>query len=116
MHTDFRDVCFNAIYNLITRDRNVLVLTNDMGALGLDKIRSRYAAQVINVAIAEQNMMSVAAGLALAGKKVFAYGIIPHITARCFEQIKLDICSMRVPVTIVGVGSGLSYGQDGLTH
>lgn len=113
---EFRDTVFAAVHGIIRADRNVVVLTNDMGALGLDKIRDEFPDQVVNVGISEQNMMSMAGGLAFAGKTVFVYGIVAHITARCFEQIKLDICFPNLPVTLLGVGAGLSYGVDGPTH
>jgi len=116
MLLDFRDAVFDAVHKTMSQDKDALILYNDMGAMGIDKIRANFPNRVINVGIAEQNMMSVAAGLALAGKCVFTYGIAAHITARCYEQIKLDICSMHLPVIILGIGSGLSYGVDGPTH
>ena len=116
MNLDFRDAIFNSLRTIMLQDSNVICLTNDMGAMGLDQIRKERAKQVVNVGIAEQNLMSVAGGLALAGKRVFAYGIASHITTRCYEQIKLDICATAQPVTIIAIGSGLSYGSDGPTH
>ncbi len=113
---DFRDAVFEAVYDLMARDPEVVILYSDMGAQGLDKISQDFPERTINAGISEQNMISLAAGLALAGKKVFAYGIIAFVTARCFEQIRVDICSMQLPVTILGIGSGLSYGIDGPTH
>lgn len=113
---DFRDAVFNSLHEIMRTDANVVCLTNDMGAMGLDIIRSEFPERVLNVGIAEQNMMSLAGGMALAGKSVFVYGIVAHVTARCFEQIKLDICVPDLPVTIIGVGAGLAYGVDGPTH
>jgi transketolase len=68
------------------------------------------------VGISEANMMSVAAGLVLGGRHVFVFGISNFVTLRCFEQVKLDICSMKLPVTILGMGTGYSYSSDGTTH
>jgi len=116
MGIDFRDAVFNSLLEVMRADVNTVCLTNDMGAMGLDVIRAEFPKRAINVGIAEQNMMSMAGGLALAGKSVFVYGIIAHVTARCFEQIKLDICVPNLPVTIIGVGAGLTYGVDGPTH
>lgn len=116
MGLDFRDAVFNSVHAVMRSDANAVCLTNDMGAMGLDTIRAEFPARVINVGIAEQNMMSVAGGLAYSGKSVFVYGIVAHVTARCFEQIKLDICVPNLPVTILGVGAGLAYGVDGPTH
>ena len=113
---DFRDSAFDVIHQILKRDSRLMVLTNDMGAMGLDSIRENSSAHVINMGIAEQNLMSVAAGLALTNKVVFVYGIASHMTLRCLEQYRLDVCAMNLPVILLGVGSGLAYGADGPTH
>ena len=76
---DFRDSIFNSVLEIFQNDPNTIVLTNDMGAMGLDKMRDIDPKRVINVGITEQNMFSVASGLALSGKYVFVYGIISHV-------------------------------------
>ena len=93
-----------------------MVLTDDQGAFGLEKIRKELPSQYINVGIAEQNLISVAAGLALGGKRPFVYGISTFMVFRCFEQIRVDVCCMNLPVTILGSGPGYTYGSDGPTH
>jgi len=113
---DLRDAFFDELYNLAKNDPQIMFLTADMGAFGLVKFKQDFPNQYINVGIAEQNMVSIAAGLALAGKKVFIYTIIPFITQRCYEQINVDLCGMNLPVTIVGVGPGFTYASDGPTH
>ena len=113
---DFRDAIFSEIADYIRDNENAILLTYDMGAQGIDKIKAFFPKQVLNVGITEQNMMSVAAGLALSGHFVFVYGIAEHLILRALEQIKLDICVQNLPVCIVGVGAGLAYGQDGPTH
>jgi transketolase len=60
--------------------------------------------------------MSVAAGLAMSGKRVFVFGISNFVTLRCFEQLKIDICCMELPVTVIGMGTGYVYPKDGPTH
>ncbi len=115
MKKDFRDAAFSVVHRLMRADPEIVVLTNDMGAMGLDEIRAEFPARTINVGIAEQNMMSLAGGLAATGKKVFVYGIIAHLM-RAWEQIKIDICMPNLPVTILGIGAGLSYASDGPTH
>ena len=72
--------------------------------------------QYINVGIAEQNMIGIAAGLALSGMKVFAYSITPFVTMRCFEQVKIDVCYQNLDVNLIGVGAGFAYGPYGNTH
>jgi len=113
---DFRDAAFDAIRQVLKIDRRVMVLTNDMGAMGLDALREEYPDHVLNMGIAEQNLMSVAAGLAQTGRVIFVYGITSHMTFRCLEQFRLDVCAMKLPVILLGVGSGLAYGADGPTH
>jgi len=116
MPVDFRDAVFGAIQSIARRDPSVVVLSGDMGAMGLDQLREDFPDRVINAGISEQNMVSVAAGLAHSGKTVFVYAIIPHVIGRAYEQLKLDVCSAGLPVTVVGVGAGLTYGVDGPTH
>jgi transketolase len=114
--SDIRDAFFDRLYEIASANSNLMFLTADMGACSLDKFKADLPGQFINVGVAEQNLVSVAAGLALAGKRVFIYAIAPFITQRCYEQIKVDLCCMRLPVTIVGVGAGITYGSDGPTH
>jgi transketolase len=113
---DVRDAFFDELYRLAVEDRNVIFMTADMGAFSLERFKRDFPKQYFNVGVAEQNMVSVAAGLALAGKKVFIYSIVPFVTLRCLEQIKIDLCGMNLPVTVVGIGAGVMYGGDGPTH
>lgn len=116
MVTDFRDAVFLAVRDVMTADDRAVVLYNDMGALELSRLKADFPSRVYNVGICEQNMASLAAGLAMSGRRVFIYGIIAHVFARSYEQIRNDICCSSLPVVILGVGSGLSYGADGPTH
>ncbi len=111
-----RDVFFDTLYDIAKKDRDVILLSGDLGAPSLDKFRRDLDSQYFNMGIAEQSMASIASGLALSGKKVFMYSIIPFITLRCLEQIKIDICCMNLPVTILGVGVGYAYEHAGITH
>jgi transketolase len=111
-----RDSFFDTLYKIARRDPDVMLVDADMGAPSLDKFRRDMPAQFVNVGIAEQNAISVAAGLTLGGKKAFAYAIAPFITLRCYEQIKVNMCSMKIPVACVGVGAGFSYEDSGPTH
>ena len=107
---EFRDILFSEIYSLAAKDKRVMVLPAEMGAVELDRFKADFKEQFVNVGIAEQSGIDIAAGLALEGKIVFFYGIIPFVTLRCFEQIKVDLCTMKLPVTIVGIGAGFAYG------
>lgn len=114
--TDIRDAFFDELYEIAREDDSVIFMTADMGAFSLERFRRDFPDRYINVGIAEQNMVSVAAGMAMEGKKVFIYAIIPFVTLRCLEQIKVDLCVMNLPVTIVGAGAGFTYSSDGPTH
>ena len=116
MSLDMRDAFFDEVYVIACKDKQVMLLTADMSAHSIERFKTDLPNQFINTGISEQNTISVAAGLALSGKKVFVYSIIPFITMRCYEQIKIDLRSMNLPVTIVGVGAGFSYAGDGPTH
>jgi len=111
-----RDACIERLHREARMRPELLILSNDFGAPALDRFRGELPGQFINMAIAEQNMVAVAAGLALAGKKVYLYGIAPFVTLRCLEQIRIDLCAMKLPVTILGVGAGYAYDVDGPTH
>lgn len=111
-----RDAFFDRLYELARQDTDVVIVAADMSAPALDKFRRDLPSQFVNVGIAEQNAILIASGLALAGKKVFAYAIAPFITLRCLEQIRVNNGIMNIPITIVGMGTGLSYDSDGPTH
>jgi transketolase len=108
----------NAFIKAITeigKDENVILLINDTGEYLLKDFRQRYPSRLINVGIAEQNMVGLAAGLAASGKTVFVYSIASFF-ARCYEQIKVDVAYHNLNVKFVGVGAGLAYGTMGITH
>src|SRR3989344_2131041 len=115
-YQDMRDAFFEELFQIASLDKDVIVLMADQGAMTFKKFEERIPDQLINVGIAEQNMISVAAGLALCGKKVFAHAIANFTTLRCYEKIKVDLSIMNLPVTIVGIGAGFTYGSDGPTH
>jgi transketolase len=114
--TTQRDSFFNRLYELAGANRDILLVSADMGAPSLDRYRTDLALQYIDVGIAEQQAAALAAGLAFSGKKVFAYQIAPFISLRCYEHIRVSIAAMNLPVTLVGVGAGVSYPDSGPTH
>ena len=113
---DLRDALFGTVHELARQDRQMVFITADMGAWALDQFRRELPDQFINIGIAEQTMVDMAAGLALAGKRVFVYAIAPFLALRCLEHIKLAICGMKLPVVLIGGGPGLTYASDGMTH
>jgi len=111
-----RDAFISELYKYAKENSDIIYITNDQGAISLDKFRSDIPDQFINAGVSEQNIISTATGLSLGGKKVYVYSIASFITLRSFEQIKLDLCAMNIPVTIIGVGACYSYSADGPTH
>ncbi|MFC2001752.1 transketolase family protein, partial [Chloroflexota bacterium] len=111
-----RDAFFDKLYEIAIKDRNLIIVSADMGAPSLDIFRRDLGSQFINVGIAEENMITVATGLALEGKKVFTYAMTPFASSRCYEMTKVDLSLMNIPVTIVSVGAGFSYDDSGPTH
>lgn len=101
---------------LASKDKNVWLVTADLGFLVFENFRDNFPGQFLNVGVAEQNLMSVSAGLAMSGKKVFAYSISTFASMRPYEQIRNDICYQNLPVCIVGGGSTFSYSTFGCTH
>jgi transketolase len=97
-------------------NENIFIITPDLGFSVLEKFRDLFPNRFLNVGIAEQNAVGVAAGLALSGKIVYVYSIVPFVTMRCFEQVRVDVAYMNTNVRLVGVGAGLSYGPAGATH
>lgn len=91
-------------------------LTGDLGFQALEPLRDALGSRFINAGVAEQNMVSVAAGLARQGLRPCVYSIAPFIYARPFEQIRNDVCLHSLPVLIVGNGGGYAYGVMGSTH
>jgi len=111
-----RDSFINEIYNFAKTDREVMIVSADMGAPALDKFRVELSNQFLNVGIAEENMISVASGLASEGKKPYTMAIMPFTTSRCHEFIKLNQGLMKIPVRVIGIGTGFSYDDSGPTH
>jgi len=101
---------------LAGEDPRVVMLSGDIGNRLFDDFKKKHPKRFFNCGVAEANMVGVAAGLALSGLRPVAYTITPFITARCFEQIKIDVCYHHAPVVLVGVGAGLSYASLGSTH
>ena len=102
--------------SIMKNDEDTLLLTGDLGFSVFEGIRYTFTKQYINMGVAEQNMIGVAAGIALTGKQVFVYSIIPFLAYRPFEQVRNDICYQNLSVRFVGVGAGFSYSDAGFTH
>jgi transketolase len=111
------EVFSGTLQHLAQTDRDIIVVTSDSRGSGkLVPFGQKFPGQIIEVGIAEQNLVGVAAGLASAGKKVFAVSPACFLTARALEQIKNDVAYSNNPVKLIGISAGVSYGALGSTH
>lgn len=111
-----RTAFINTLCELAENDDRIWLLTGDLGFSVLEQFADRWPARYVNTGIAEQNMASVAAGLASCGHIVFVYSIANFPTFRCLEQLRNDIVYHGLDVKIVSVGAGFAYGTAGYTH
>lgn len=95
---------------------DLVFLTGDLGFMALEPLQTALGPRFINAGVAEQNMVSVAAGLARQGMEAWVYSIAPFCYARPFEQIRNDITFHQLPVKLIGNGGGYGYGVMGPTH
>ena len=116
MRVDMRDAFFEKLLEMARLDNRIIVLSADHGAFALGKLEMEMPDRYINMGIAEQNMVGVAAGLAASGKIVFIYGISPFVSLRVLEQLTIDVAAMQLPVNVISVGAGFTYSTDGPTH
>jgi transketolase len=111
-----RTAFVNRLVELAEADERVWLLTGDLGFSVLERFAERFPDRFVNAGVAEQNMIGVAAGLALCGKVPFVYSIANFPVMRCLEQLRNDVCYHRLPVKVVSVGGGMVYGSQGYTH
>jgi transketolase len=111
------EVFADTLQQLATADRNIVAVTSDSRGSGkLAPYGKALPGQIVEVGIAEQNLVGITAGLAACGKKAFGVSPSCFLTARSLEQIKNDICYSNVPAVVVGISAGVSYGALGSTH
>ncbi len=113
---DMRNTFVKTLIKLAENDERIVVLTPDLGFSVWEEFEQKFPKRFFNTGIAEQNTIGIASGMALSGKIVYVYSIIPFITMRPFEQIRNNIAYMNTNVRLVGVGAGLTYGAQGATH
>mgnify|MGYP001208616521 CR=1 FL=1 len=111
-----RNTFARELTKLAKGNEKIVLLSGDIGNRMFDQFKSVNKERFINCGIAEGNMMSMAAGMALSGLRPVIYTITPFTTARCFEQIKIGAAYHNANIVIVGTGSGLSYAELGPTH
>ena len=111
-----RDTFVRTLLDIAKKDKNVYIVTGDLGFGVLKPFWTELPDQIINAGIAEQNMTSIAAGLAMQGKIVYTYSIGNFPTLRCIEQIRNDCAYHNANVKVVCVGGGFVYGSLGMSH
>ena len=111
-----RKVFIDELIVAAKKNKKITLIVNDLGYSVVEKFAKIFPKQFYNAGVAEQNMMGIAAGMALEGRHVFVYSIGNFPTFRCAEQIRNDVDYHNLPVTIVNVGAGVSYGNLGYTH
>jgi transketolase len=105
-----------ALFELARQDERIVLVTGDLGFSVLERFRDELPKQYVNAGVAEQNMTSLAVGMALSGKIAFTYSIANFPTLRCLEQVRNDVCYHAANVKIVAVGGGFAYGAAGASH
>jgi len=111
-----RTAFLDTLYELAKADRNIVFVTGDLGFSVVERFMAELPDQFVNAGVAEQNMTSLAAGMALMGKTVFTYSIANFPTLRCLEQVRNDVCYHEANVKVVAVGGGFTYGAMGASH
>jgi transketolase len=111
-----RDAFAREMTALAAQRDDVILLSGDIGNRMFDRYKEVAPERFVNCGIAEANMMSLAAGMALSGLRPVIYTIAPFTTTRCLEQIRVGVAYHQAPVVIVGTGSGLCYAELGPTH
>lgn len=110
-----RKTFVQTLEKLARKDKNIFILTADLGVF-FKSFQQKFPERFINCGVSEENMIGVAAGLALSGKNVYCYSIVPFLIMKALEKIRVDICYQNLNVKLLGAGGGLVYGVEGMTH
>lgn len=111
-----RDAFVTTITEIAHKDPDMFLVTGDLGFGVFAEFSKLFPKRFINAGVAEQQMIAVSVGMALEGKKIFAYSIGNFATLRCLEQIRNDACYHKASITIAATGGGFSYGPLGFSH
>ena len=112
-----RQVICDTLLAAAKEDQNIIVACSDSrGSGSMTAFFEQFPAQSVEVGIAEQDLVSISAGLAACGKKVFAVSPACFLSTRSYEQAKVDVAYAETNVTLVGISGGISYGALGMTH
>lgn len=111
-----RDKFFNAVYERTCEGKDIVVVSSDLGAPSLDDFRRDFPQRFVNVGIAEQNAIAVAAGLSLANKTAITYGLNPFPVTRSFDHIRNLMASLKIPITVACLKAGTCTAEAGFSH
>lgn len=111
-----RTAFFGALKDIASRHKDVYLLTANVGFKLFDEFRENFPERFIDAGVAEANMIGISSGLALSGKNVYCYSMIPFLLMRACEQVRIDIAYHDLNIKLVGVGSGFNYGLEGYSH
>lgn len=111
-----RNIFVKKIIEHSKKNKNLYFLSADLGFNSFEILKDELKDRFINIGVAENNMVGIAAGLALQEKDVYIYSIVPFLIFRSFEQIRNNICHNNLNVKIIGGGGGFSYGDQGVSH
>jgi transketolase len=111
-----RERCLKTVYELAQRDERVVFVGSDLGAGVLDEFKRAIPDRFFMEGVSEQNLVGVAAGLAMEGRVVYLNTIATFLTRRCFEQVAVDLCLHNVNVRLIASGGGCVYAPLGPTH
>ena len=111
-----RHVFINELIKKSKKDKDIYLITADLGFKAFEIFQKEFPQRFINLGVAENNMIGVGAGMALQGKKVFVYSILPFLVFRCLEQIRNNICHNNLNVKLIAGGGGFSYSVQGISH
>lgn len=111
-----RNTAAKCIFEYCKQNKNGFLIAGDAGFGVWDGFKTELPEQYINTGINEAATIGLAAGMALSGHRVFVYNIIPFLIMRSYEQVRIDIGYQKLPVIMVGIGSGITYAPSGMTH
>ena len=111
-----RNALRDALLEIKQKDDGLYLIVGDIGFGVFEEFEKKYKSDYLNIGICEANMIGVSAGMAMTGFTPIVYTIVPFLTMRCFEQIRVDIAMHNQKVILIGVGGGLAYGNLGPTH
>ncbi|NDO48613.1 transketolase [Lachnospiraceae bacterium MD335] len=111
-----RTTFIETLTDMAREDEKIMCVIGDTGFSVFEAFEEEFGSRFLNVGIAEQNFVSIGAGLAAMGMKPYIYNVVSFMTLRATEQILLDVCYQENPVVLVGVGGGFAYANAGPTH